>query len=72
MITLDENENLLSIYVGEGDKLIFEDDALNAIATKATERGVGACGLRGIIEEVMLPLQYSCPSKENLESVTKQ
>jgi ATP-dependent Clp protease ATP-binding subunit ClpX len=54
----------------DGIELKFEDAALDAIATKATEKGVGARGLRGIIEEVMLPLQYSCPSKENLESVT--
>jgi len=72
---LKEPDNALikqfeALFEMDGIELKFEDEALEAIATKATERGVGARGLRGIIEEVMLPLQYSCPSKENLESCT--
>ncbi|MBN2816545.1 MAG: ATP-dependent Clp protease ATP-binding subunit ClpX [Campylobacterales bacterium] len=72
---LKEPDNALikqfeALFDMDGIELKFEDAALEAIATKATERGVGARGLRGIIEEVMLPLQYSCPSKENLESCT--
>jgi ATP-dependent Clp protease ATP-binding subunit ClpX len=54
----------------DGIALNFEDKALEAVAQKAIDRGVGARGLRGIIEEAMLPLQYSCPSKKNLQSVT--
>jgi ATP-dependent Clp protease ATP-binding subunit ClpX len=72
---LKEPDNALikqfqALFDMDGIELNFEDDALDAIATKATERGVGARGLRGIIEEVMLPLQYSCPSQKNLESCT--
>jgi len=72
---LKEPDNALikqfqALFEMDGIELRFEDAALNAIATKATERGVGARGLRGIIEEVMLPLQYKCPSMENLESCT--
>lgn len=72
---LKEPDNALikqfeALFEMDGIKLIFEDAALDAIATKATERGVGARGLRGIIEEVMLPLQYTCPSRKDLESVT--
>jgi ATP-dependent Clp protease ATP-binding subunit ClpX len=72
---LKEPDNALikqfeALFEMDGIKLIFEDAALDAIATKATERGVGARGLRGIIEEVMLPLQYTCPSRVELESVT--
>jgi len=59
-----------ALFEMDGITLNFEDKALEAIAQKAIDKGVGARGLRGIIEEVMLPLQYSCPSKENLESVT--
>ena len=44
--------------------------ALEAIAQKAIDKGVGARGLRGIIEETMLPLQFTCPSTENLDTVT--
>ncbi len=72
---LKEPDNALikqfqALFEMDGIALNFEDKALDAIAQKAIEKGVGARGLRGIIEEVMLPLQYSCPSKENLESVT--
>lgn len=72
---LQEPDNALikqfqALFEMDGIALKFNNDALKAIAEKAVERGVGARGLRGIIEEVMLPLQYSCPSKEALESCT--
>lgn len=72
---LKEPDNALikqfqALFEMDGIKLEFEEKALEAIAQKAIDKGVGARGLRGIIEEAMLPLQYSCPSKENLESCT--
>ncbi|MBU1642711.1 ATP-dependent Clp protease ATP-binding subunit ClpX [bacterium] len=72
---LQEPDNALikqfqALFEMDGIALNFEDKALEAIAKQAIDKGVGARGLRGIIEEVMLPLQYACPSKENLESVT--
>lgn len=72
---LKEPDNALikqfqALFDMDGIALNFENKALEAIAQKAIDRGVGARGLRGIIEEVMLPLQFSCPSRENLESVT--
>ncbi len=42
-------------------ELTFEDDALLAIAEEATLTRTGARGLRGIIEEVMLPINYLRP-----------
>ncbi len=59
-----------ALFEMDGVTLYFEDVALEAIAQKAIDKGVGARGLRGILEEVMLPLQYSVPSKIGLESVT--
>ena len=59
-----------ALFDMDGISLRFEDNALLAIAQQAIEKGVGARGLRGIIEEVMLPLQFSCPSEDNLESCT--
>ncbi len=59
-----------ALFEMDGIALEFEPKALEAIAIKATERGVGARGLRGIIEEAMLPLQFSCPSMEGLEGCT--
>ena len=56
-----------ALFEMDGIALEFEEAALEAIAQKAIDKGVGARGLRGIIEEAMLPLQYSSPSKEGLE-----
>ena len=72
---LQEPDNALikqfqALFEMDGISLEFEAKALEAIAQQAIDKGVGARGLRGIIEEVMLPLQYSCPSREDLESVT--
>lgn len=72
---LQEPDNALikqfqALFDMDGIALEFEQKALEAIAQQAIDKGVGARGLRGIIEEVMLPLQYSCPSKGNIESVT--
>ncbi len=72
---LQEPDNALikqfqALFEMDGITLNFEEKALEAIAKEAIDKGVGARGLRGIIEEAMLPLQFSCPSKENLESVT--
>ena len=72
---LQEPDNALikqfqALFEMDGITLEFEAKALEAIAQKAIDKGVGARGLRGIIEETMLPLQYSAPSQENLETVT--
>jgi ATP-dependent Clp protease ATP-binding subunit ClpX len=72
---LQEPDNALikqfqALFDMDGIELNFEPKALEAVAQKAIDRGVGARGLRGIIEEAMLPLQFSCPSQKNLQSVT--
>jgi ATP-dependent Clp protease ATP-binding subunit ClpX len=69
---LKEPDNALikqfqALFEMDGIALEFEEKALEAIAETAIEKGVGARGLRGILEEIMLPLQFSCPSEENLE-----
>ncbi len=51
-------------------ELIFEDDAIRAIASRAIERNTGARGLRSILEELMLDIMYEVPSDDNIESVT--
>ena len=50
----------------DGVVLTFEDDALMAIASLAIERNTGARGLRSIMEEVMMPLMYEIPSREDI------
>ncbi|MBY0313209.1 MAG: ATP-dependent Clp protease ATP-binding subunit ClpX [Phycisphaerales bacterium] len=49
----------------EGAKLIFTDDALNAIAEKALKRETGARALRAVLEEIMINLQYELPEMNN-------
>lgn len=51
----------------DGVELEFTDEALERIAEIAVEKDVGARGLRGIIENIMLPLQYIIPSENNLQ-----
>lgn len=49
--------------------LIFEDDALRAIAKRALERKTGARGLRAIFEELMMNLMYEIPSRTDMKAV---
>lgn len=42
--------------------LVFEDEALQAIAEKAIAKGTGARSLRGILEELLLDLMFEVPS----------
>lgn len=49
--------------------LEFSDDALAAIADKATERDTGARALRAIIEEFMLDIMYEIPKDKNIGKV---
>lgn len=51
-------------------KLVFEEDALHAIAKKAKEKKVGARALRAIIEEFMLDIMYEIPKDDNIGMVT--
>ncbi|MFN5288586.1 MAG: ATP-dependent Clp protease ATP-binding subunit ClpX [Gemmataceae bacterium] len=49
----------------EGAELEFDTSALRQIAKMAKERDTGARGLRSIVEEIMLDMQYELPELEN-------
>lgn len=51
----------------DGVELEFTDDALDAIATEALKRSMGARALRAIIEEVMMNIMYEIPSKPGVK-----
>ena len=51
-------------------KLIFTQDALEAIADKAIEMEIGARGLRSVMEKTMLQIMYDIPSDRKIETVT--
>src|ERR1700680_4579613 len=50
-------------------ELEFSQDALEAIADQAIHRGTGARGLRAIMEEVLLPVMYDIPSRDDVAKV---
>ena len=53
----------------DGVDLLFTDDALEAVADQALERGTGARGLRAIMESVLLDTMYDLPSRTDVERV---
>ena len=64
---LKQYEKLLAL---DEVKLVFDDDALHAIAKQAKEKKVGARALRAVIEEFMLDIMYEIPKDDNIGMVT--
>jgi ATP-dependent Clp protease ATP-binding subunit ClpX len=56
-----------TIFELEDVKLRFTDEALVAVAREAIKRSVGARGLRIILEELMLDLMYTVPSRRDIQ-----
>ncbi len=50
----------------DGIELVFAEDSLEAIADKALVRETGARGLRSIIEDSLLDVQFELPSREDV------
>ena len=57
------------LFEMDGVELEFTDDALDAVADQAILRGTGARGLRAIMEEVLLPVMYDIPSRDDVAKV---
>jgi ATP-dependent Clp protease ATP-binding subunit ClpX len=58
------------LFEFENVRLRFADEALDSIAGLAMERGLGARGLRMILEDLMLELMYHLPSYKKLREFT--
>ena len=56
-----------TFFAFDGIELVFADDALDCVADKALERETGARGLRSIIEEVLLEVQFELPSRGDVK-----
>ncbi|MCU1631538.1 MAG: ATP-dependent protease ATP-binding subunit ClpX [Micrococcaceae bacterium] len=74
MQILTEPKNALikqyqKMFLLDGVELAFEPKALEAIAELALDRGTGARGLRAIMEEVLLPVMFDLPSREDIATV---
>jgi ATP-dependent Clp protease ATP-binding subunit ClpX len=57
------------LFEMEGCDVEFREDALRAVARKATERKTGARGLRSIVESVLLETMYELPSSEGVTKI---
>jgi ATP-dependent Clp protease ATP-binding subunit ClpX len=69
MRILTEPKNALvrqyqKLFEMEGAEVEFDQSALREIARRAKERDTGARGLRSIVEEIMLDIQYELPDIE--------
>ena len=53
----------------DGIDLEFTNDALLTIAQLAVKREAGARGLRGILENIMMPFMYACPGRDGLSKL---
>jgi ATP-dependent Clp protease ATP-binding subunit ClpX len=54
----------------DGVELLFEEDAIRAVAEQAMLRGTGARGLRSILEEVLQQTMFDVPGSEDVGQVT--
>ena len=57
------------LFEMDGVELEFDEDALGAIADQAIHRGTGARGLRAIMEEVLNPVMFDIPSRDDVAKV---
>ena len=53
----------------DGVRLTIDDEALRAIAAKAISRNTGARGLRGIMEEILVPVMFEVPERDDVAEV---
>ena len=69
---LSEPKNALvkqyrKLFEFDNVELEFTQDALEAVADQGILRGTGARGLRAILEEVLLEVQYDLPSRDDVQ-----
>lgn len=74
MQILTEPKNALTrqyqyLFDMENVDLVFEDEALRAVAKKALARNTGARGLRTILENALLETMYDLPSRGDVGTV---
>jgi len=57
------------LFALDGVELIFEDDALHAVAELAETRKTGARGLRSMMEGILQPIMFEVPDRQDVTSV---
>lgn len=53
----------------DGVQLLFEEEALKAIAQQAQDQHTGARGLRGIMEDILTDLMFEAPSDPTIDKI---
>uniref|UniRef100_UPI003FEDE25E ATP-dependent Clp protease ATP-binding subunit ClpX n=1 Tax=Ruminococcus bromii TaxID=40518 RepID=UPI003FEDE25E len=53
----------------DGVELLFEEEALRAIAQQAQDQHTGARGLRGIMEDILTDLMFEAPSDSTIDKI---
>ena len=76
-ILTEPKNSLIKQYVKlleiDGVKLSFKDDALDYFVEIAEKHNLGARGLRGIVESVMMELMFELPGSDKKEfTITKK
>lgn len=54
----------------DGVELLFEEEALRAIAQQAQDQHTGARGLRGIMEDILTDLMFEAPSDPTIDKLS--
>lgn len=72
---LNEPKNSLvkqytQLFAMDNVELVFDEDALEAVAEMALEKKTGARGLRAIMEKALLDIMYTVPSDITISRVT--
>lgn len=72
-ILTEPKDSLVKQYIKllemDGVQLVFEDDAVRAIAHKAIELNTGARGLRSIMEDIMLDTMFDAPDDKSVKKI---
>ena len=72
ILTVPKNsivEQYKKLFELDGVELLFEENALKAIAKKAQEQRTGARGLRGIMEGILTDLMFETPSDPTIVKI---
>ena len=56
------------LFSYDGVELVFDDDALRAVAEKALENKTGARGLRSVLEHALLEVMFDLPSHPDVKT----
>ncbi|MEL7169352.1 MAG: ATP-dependent Clp protease ATP-binding subunit ClpX, partial [Bacteroidota bacterium] len=56
------------LFAMDGVDLFFDDEALDAVVTRALDRGTGARGLRAVLEDTLLDVMFDAPGMHGVAS----